>query len=97
MFCYTFWIQSSRGTDSTTVRAYREKPSKEKLDSDLEEWCEKFGAWHVSENAVSYGWKQIKVPTKAECIKRHSRACEQARKWKKEEIKYHGLLCSAYN
>jgi hypothetical protein len=52
-----FWIRSSRGTNRReTVILPRGTPADEKQHL-LEAWCSQFGAWHVSENFVRYGWR----------------------------------------
>lgn len=55
-----FWIKSSRGTDQKEIV---ELPywcvTADDIKSELEQWCSQFGAWHVSDNAVEYGYKLI--------------------------------------
>lgn len=60
---YLFWIKSSRGTDSACYKIYDSTQSAETLKSDLEEWASRFGAWNVSENHVSYGYKKVSNST----------------------------------
>lgn len=86
-----FWIRSSRGTDEVTVREYRAKVSKEQIKADLEEWCSRFGAWHVSENMVSYGYKTVRAETRDILLKRWNRLCKQKnaleKRWKELRAK----------
>jgi hypothetical protein len=92
-FYYLFSITSSRGTDERHVRMYDEKPSEETLKSDVKDWASGFTAWQVSENHISYGWKPIKSPkNRAECLKRHDKACKLRAKWNEERRLYAGLL-----
>lgn len=53
---YIFWIRSSRGTDDQAVVRIDSSLKKISIRDELERWCGSFGAWHVSENFVSYGW-----------------------------------------
>ena len=34
--------------------------SDEEIKSELEEWCQKFGCWHMSESYMRYGWNDEK-------------------------------------
>lgn len=60
---YLFWIKSSRGTDSACYKIYDAPQSAEVLKGDVEEWASLFGAWNVSENHVSYGYKKVSSKT----------------------------------
>lgn len=93
-FYYLFWLKSSRGTDEKYVRSYDEKQIEENLKSDVEDWASNFGAWQVSENALSYGWEEIKnLPkNRAECISRHTKAWKFRTKWTDKTKLYAGLL-----
>ena len=53
---YIFWIYSSRGTDSQQVVSLDANAKRSEIKDRLESWCEGFGAWHVSENLVRYGF-----------------------------------------
>lgn len=91
---YLFWIQSSRGTNATTVRAFETEQSKERLKSLVEAWCEGFGAWHISENSVSYGSRLLtRLPkNRKDCLAKHAKACERAAKYTKQQSLYASLL-----
>ena len=56
---FRFWIRSSRGTDSKTYKYINGPVTKDEIKSILEDWCSTFGAWHVSENHVSYGFCRV--------------------------------------
>lgn len=54
---YIFWIRSSRGTENIHITLpFPSGLKKDDIKDRLEEWCNGYGAWHVSENVVSYGW-----------------------------------------
>jgi hypothetical protein len=92
-YYYQFWLQSSRGTDAAIMRRYEIKPDKDQLKQDVEDWCEKFGAWHVSENHLSYGWRPVKPPkTREACIAKHQEACKHKQKWSDKARLYAGFL-----
>ena len=57
---YEFWIVSSRGTDHKEVLPLPAEWDEEDIKHELEQWCEQFGAWHVSENFVRYGYRRVK-------------------------------------
>lgn len=59
---YRFWIKSSRGTDCTSYVQLPYRLSEEAIKDYLEEWCSQFGAWHVSDNHVSYGYEKVRKP-----------------------------------
>ena len=59
---YKFWIKSSRGTDSIAYKQLPHRLSKDEVKDYLEEWCETFGAWHVSDNSIEYGWEKVRKP-----------------------------------
>ncbi len=92
-YYYQFWIQSSRGTDEVIMRRYDKKPSQCKLKEDLENWCERFGAWHVSENHVSYGAKPV-VPPKSRkvALVLYQNACRMKKTWRDKCRLYGGFL-----
>jgi hypothetical protein len=54
-----FWIKSSRGTDRAETVCVPAEWSEDSIKDELEEWCEQFGAWHSSENLVSYGFEVL--------------------------------------
>lgn len=81
---YIFWIRSSRGTDDMTIRKVPKDTTKDVLKEILENWCSHFGAWHVSENCVSYGMKSIKVLPRRELLKKWNRVCKAKAKIDKE-------------
>lgn len=83
-FHYLFWIKSSRGTDKKAVFSFQKKLSDDAVEKALESWCSVFGAWNHSDNRVSYGWRQIEIPSPKELEKRWETACEQYRKAKEE-------------
>lgn len=56
---YRFWIRSSRGTDESEVVEMPVEYTKEDLRYEVEAWCKKFAAWHVSQNCVSYGFEAV--------------------------------------
>jgi hypothetical protein len=60
---YEFWIKSSRGTNETEIINIPRKYASDKnyLKTKLEDWCDKFGAMHVSENVVHYGFRPYKL------------------------------------
>jgi hypothetical protein len=91
---YIFWIKSSRGTDAVTVRAFETPPTKEEIKAALEIWCSSFGAWHVSENAVTYGSSLlIRLPkNRKTCLAQHTKACKRAHKYNRERSIYASLL-----
>ena len=93
-YYYIFWLRSSRGTDEMRVRMYDERQDKDTLKADVEAWASNFGAWHVSENTVSYGWKEIRnLPkTREECIAKHTQAWKRRDFWKDKSRLYAGLL-----
>lgn len=94
---YQFWITSSRGTDQAHIRRYESKPTKEQLKLDVESWCESFGAWHVSENTVSYGWKPLtRLPkNRAECLAKYQKFCD-TRKRAADKVRLLGGLLQHY-
>jgi hypothetical protein len=53
-----FWIRSSRGTDSASIITVPSDWKDEEIQSELEDWCEGFGAWQSSDNYVRYGWRE---------------------------------------
>jgi len=53
---YYFWIQSSRGTQKIQLTHLPKRLGKSEIEYKLEDWCSRFGAWHVSENVVHYGF-----------------------------------------
>ena len=93
-FYYLFWLKSSRGTDEVTVRLYNEPQDKDNLKGDVEDWASHFGAWHVSENALSYGFKELRSLPKnrKECIDKHSKAWKVRKKATDATRLYAGLL-----
>lgn len=63
MAWFRFWIKSSKGTDkSEIVHVNNDLVDEENVKCILEDWCEQFGAWHVSENIVRYGSERLMVP-----------------------------------
>lgn len=94
LFYYMFWLKSSRGTNQTLVHSYDEKPDNASLKSDVEQWASGFGAWQVSENALHYGWQEIKKLPKnrKECLYLHTNAWKNRTKWTETSILYAGLL-----
>ncbi|MBU1091509.1 hypothetical protein KKA27_01435 [Patescibacteria group bacterium] len=81
-----FWIKSNRGTDNKAIFKIPNDWSKEGIESALEEWCSRFGAWTHSDNEVNYGWKPVKVFGKRELEKRYDAVCKSkariVEKWK---------------
>lgn len=75
-----FWIKSSKGTDDRKVLAWPGKPSKAQIEDRLEGWCKAHSCWTVGENAISYGWRTIKMPPRRELMKQYNRAAERKRK-----------------
>lgn len=61
---YKFWIKSNRGTNSVAYKQLPHRLSKGEVKNYLEEWCAKFGAWHVSENYIEFGWEKVRKPPK---------------------------------
>lgn len=66
MIYVRFWIRSSRGTDAHAHRVLDLGDEIEGTEHEegwvteaLEDWCQGFGAWHVSENHVSYGYEVV--------------------------------------
>jgi hypothetical protein len=59
---YEFWIKSSRGTNREEIYKIPANKAEDKpfIESELERWCSQFGAWHVSENVVHYGFRPVK-------------------------------------
>ena len=92
-YYYQFWLQSSRGTDAVITRKYWCKPTKEQLKLDVEDWCKRFGAWEVSENHLSYGWKPVTPPKNRKiCLAKYQRACKLKSKWNEQVRLYAGFL-----
>lgn len=92
-YYYQFWIQSSRGTDEVCMRRYDEKPTIGRLKHDVENWCENFGAWHVSENVCSYGWRPVKPPVGRRVARaRYESACKMQKYWNNQRRLYADLL-----
>lgn len=57
-----FWIQSSRGTEKIQiVQVPDDYSDTAAIKSRLEDWCDGFGAMHVSDNLVSYGWVEDSI------------------------------------
>lgn len=68
---YKFWIKSSRGTNTWAYRYLTKKDIKDQsLQSRVEQWADGFGAMHVSENLIHYGYEKVKMGTKAQIDKR---------------------------
>jgi len=92
-FYYQFWLQSSRGTNDVIMRRYDTEPTKEQLKQDVEDWCERHGAWHVSENHLSYGWKPVVPPRSRKiALARYQAACKLKSKWNEKVRLYAGFL-----
>ena len=53
---YIFWIRSSRGTNFQHIIPLDANITKDGIRSELEYWCEGFGAWTFSESTVEYGY-----------------------------------------
>ena len=81
---YIFWIRSSRGTDSQMIAKLDASFKMSDIRNCLENWCDRFGAWHVSENSVSYGW--------AVANKTNLKKLSQYNQMKHERLKQLGLL-----
>lgn len=97
---YQFWLQSSRGTNASYVRHYRKPQTKDQLKADCEAWCEGYGAWHVSENMCSYGWRRIKKLPKNRraLLAKYNYYCARKSFWAKRVHLAAGLLaCSPFN
>ena len=71
---YKFWIRSSRGTDCQTYLKLPHRLSKQEIRERLESWCSDFGAWHVSENHVEYGWEKVRKPPE-KWLKKRKQSC----------------------
>ena len=54
-----FWIKSNRGTDEYEDFWMPADMDDDALRAEVAEWCEQFGAWHHSNNVVSYGWDTL--------------------------------------
>jgi hypothetical protein len=65
-----FWINSSRGTNHKEVVVLPDDFTKDDIFEELEDWCSNFGAWHVSENYLRYGWKDVTVSKKLKMVKK---------------------------
>jgi hypothetical protein len=63
-------IKSSRGTDEKEIKVLPDDFTKDEIFEELEDWCSNFGAWHVSENHVRYGWKDVTVSKKLKTVKK---------------------------
>lgn len=67
-----FWIRSSRGTDQCCMKLYPyhsdQLAEQKEIKEELDYWCSHFGAWHVSENHVSYGVKEINQDGAGHCF-----------------------------
>lgn len=75
------------------MRQYDAEPTKEQLKEDVETWCQRFGAWHVSENHLSYGWKPVVLPRSRKiALARYQEACKQKTKWGDKCRLYAGFL-----
>lgn len=46
--------------DHNTCKRYDTKPSSDILKSDVERWASGFVVYHISENHVTFGYKQIR-------------------------------------
>lgn len=55
-----FWISSGGGTIRNEFVLVPPDWSDEEIKSELEEWCQKFGCWHMSESYMRYGWNDEK-------------------------------------
>ena len=53
---YIFWLYSSRGTEQIQPTNLPEYFNKGDIETELEDWCSRFGSWHVSENVCHYGF-----------------------------------------
>lgn len=71
-----FWLKSSRGTDTLTIKKVDDKIAKSDIKILLEDWCAKFGAWHVSDNMCSYGYRFVKIPPKRDLQKKWKKLCD---------------------
>lgn len=93
---YEFWITSSRGTDSTIIRRWRTEPTKEELKQFADTWIEGFGATHVSENHVSYGWRPLKAKdlpkNRTDALQQYQTLCDQHNKLGKRLYRARHLL-----
>ena len=91
---YKFWITSSRGTDSLSVKMYYGAPSKETIDWDCEEWASHFPCMLASDNLVHYGWERLKKLPKNRCdaINRFTVAHHNYERWNKKQQIAKGLL-----
>ena len=81
-----FWIKSSRGTDGKAIFEIPANWGKKDIRSALEKWCSGFGAWDHGDNAISYGWRSIKVLDKKELNRKYDLVCKSkdriTEKWK---------------
>jgi hypothetical protein len=72
-----FWIKSNRGTNDKIIFKIPEKWSKKEIETALEQWCARFGAWTHSDNIVRYGYKTVKIPNRKELLKKWHKICTQ--------------------
>ena len=59
---YKFWIKSSRGTNKSEIVSIQfgeGELTEDEIKDELEQWCSQFGAWHVSENFMRYGYEEV--------------------------------------
>jgi hypothetical protein len=89
IFYYLFWLKSSRGTNEKVVRKFAYKPSNADLKYMVEEWASHFGAWDASENYLTYGHREVTMPSNKEW----SKACKiKERAVEKWKVMYETLL-----
>jgi hypothetical protein len=55
-----FWITSNRGTDQEEIIRIPKSWAPSTIQTELEQWCEQFGAWHHGDNVVRYGYDIVR-------------------------------------
>jgi hypothetical protein len=91
-YYYQFWLQSSGQTDAVIMRRYDVEPTKEQLKEDVEEWCQKYGAWQIADH-LSYGWRPVVPPRSRKiALARYQAACKLKNKWNEKCRLYAGFL-----
>jgi hypothetical protein len=81
MFVY-FWLKSSRGTDVRLVYQFKTRKTDDEIRDHLEEWASRHPAWNHGENALEYGWREVKMPPRSTLLARFKAAGEAYQKAK---------------
>jgi len=80
MKSYYFWIQSSKGTQAIQLTHLSKHLDKSGIEDALEDWCDGFGAWHVSENVVCYGFASATPSVQKKVLRFHKLKAERSHK-----------------